>query len=282
MNKRRKKGFTLIELLVVVAIIAVLISMLLPSLQKAREAAKNVVCQTRQRGIYLGFAIYATENDNLNPDARFQNGIKANKIKSDSFSTFDLTQLLGNYLGEDLDIFNDPFCESGISYRQAAENGIGNIETDYGYYSGFDFGFGPNKEFGEALKYVDGLGREYPFHIVVADWISYSLSGGKSETAHPGRGSGLTWTDAAMNGEDVNYVYTRYETAVGSPEQIGSQLFNYAYMDGSVRSFKFEEEDVAMYAADLNLDGIYGTPLRFVPGWTGDLGPNKTLLPVGR
>lgn len=53
------EGFTLIELLVVVAIIALLVSILLPSLQEAREAAKSVVCKSNQRQIGLSLIQYA-------------------------------------------------------------------------------------------------------------------------------------------------------------------------------------------------------------------------------
>ncbi|MFH1614582.1 MAG: DUF1559 domain-containing protein [Planctomycetota bacterium] len=52
-------GFTLVELLVVIAVIAVLLSILVPSLNKAREAAKRVVCKSNQHQMYLGWLTYA-------------------------------------------------------------------------------------------------------------------------------------------------------------------------------------------------------------------------------
>ncbi|QNN22321.1 DUF1559 domain-containing protein [Planctomycetales bacterium ZRK34] len=55
----RRKAFTLIELLVVVSIIALLIAILLPSLSKAREVAKNAVCMTHQRQLGLALTMYA-------------------------------------------------------------------------------------------------------------------------------------------------------------------------------------------------------------------------------
>ncbi len=59
----RKRGFTLIELLVVISIIALLLAILMPSLQKVKELARSTVCQSnlRQHGYVL--LIYATEND---------------------------------------------------------------------------------------------------------------------------------------------------------------------------------------------------------------------------
>jgi prepilin-type N-terminal cleavage/methylation domain-containing protein/prepilin-type processing-associated H-X9-DG protein len=63
----RKNAFTLIELLVVVAIIALLLSILLPSLSGARESAKAVVCGQHQRQFGTGIASYATENSDWFP-----------------------------------------------------------------------------------------------------------------------------------------------------------------------------------------------------------------------
>ena len=65
---KRRKAFTLIELLVVVAIIALLISVLLPSLQRARENARRRVCGgSSLRGGLLSLTAYATDNQDQYP-----------------------------------------------------------------------------------------------------------------------------------------------------------------------------------------------------------------------
>ena len=58
---RPAHGFTLIELLVVVAIIALLVSILLPTLEEARALAKRTVCMTNQRSIILGVHTYGMD-----------------------------------------------------------------------------------------------------------------------------------------------------------------------------------------------------------------------------
>jgi prepilin-type N-terminal cleavage/methylation domain-containing protein/prepilin-type processing-associated H-X9-DG protein len=65
--RRPRGGFTLIELLVVVAIIAVLMSILLPALRGAREQARAVVCGQKLRDLGNGMATYFAENDDWIP-----------------------------------------------------------------------------------------------------------------------------------------------------------------------------------------------------------------------
>lgn len=59
----RQKGFTLIELLVVIAIISLLVSILLPALNKVKEQAKNLVCATNLKGLVVAWTAYAASND---------------------------------------------------------------------------------------------------------------------------------------------------------------------------------------------------------------------------
>ena len=122
-ENRKNKAFTLVELLVVISIIALLLAILMPSLNKARETAKRVICASNVKQMLLGVPLYAADNndempyhcnadptDDRAPDAVYE-PYKTYSIHHATRPAGDLIQGMGRmyhtYLGDNLRIF---FC----------------------------------------------------------------------------------------------------------------------------------------------------------------------------
>ncbi len=78
--RKRNYAFTLVELLVVIGIIALLISILLPALSKARESANTIKCAANLRGIGQGIADYVAEYRGKLPASNFYTGLGTDPV----------------------------------------------------------------------------------------------------------------------------------------------------------------------------------------------------------
>jgi prepilin-type N-terminal cleavage/methylation domain-containing protein/prepilin-type processing-associated H-X9-DG protein len=106
---RKRIGFTLIELLVVIAIIAVLIGLLLPAVQKVREAAARAKCENNLKQLALACHNYESAYGRLPPG-----------LNIDGMTYWPKTPSPGQYYGLFVALF--PFMEQDALYKQLVLN----------------------------------------------------------------------------------------------------------------------------------------------------------------
>jgi prepilin-type N-terminal cleavage/methylation domain-containing protein/prepilin-type processing-associated H-X9-DG protein len=114
----KQRGFTLVELLVVIAIIGVLASMLLPAVQRAREAARRAVCSNNLRQIGIAILDFEQAHKAL-PTGGEGTTYTAPGKGSTKFSMHSLFTYLLPYIEKD-DVYNEFDLSKG--YRESAQN----------------------------------------------------------------------------------------------------------------------------------------------------------------
>jgi prepilin-type N-terminal cleavage/methylation domain-containing protein/prepilin-type processing-associated H-X9-DG protein len=114
---RQHRAFTLIELLTVVAIISLLISILMPSLGRARDQAKGVHCLARLKDMGNALGAYENENDDLMPPCEW---LPDPEVREEI--EYGWTELMYGYIWKEMDRMYDP--EQAVQYSYPVQRNI--------------------------------------------------------------------------------------------------------------------------------------------------------------
>jgi prepilin-type N-terminal cleavage/methylation domain-containing protein/prepilin-type processing-associated H-X9-DG protein len=152
----RRRGFTLIELLVVIAIIGVLIALLLPAVQMAREAARRAQCSNNLKQLGLAVQTYAGENNQTLPPSGAC-GAPQNHSMKVRLLPFLEQQVAFNNVNFDVgSIWGSPdqFMNATITtmkfnfFSCPSDGNPGNMSGFWGVPSGYNFGPGGTNSYG--------------------------------------------------------------------------------------------------------------------------------------
>ena len=126
---RSHKGFTLVELLVVIAIIGILVGMILPAVQAARESARRATCLNNARNIVLACVSYESSNQQFPPAA----GTRAESLLVRILPMLDMRSLYDDFRSTpDPDTALSNLARVELEVLRCASAPSGDIETDGG------------------------------------------------------------------------------------------------------------------------------------------------------
>ena len=242
MRNSLRRAFTLIELLVVIAIIAVLIAILMPTLNKVRESANIVACASNVRQLGMATLMYLNENKQTFPRGGRNNALLGGQFSVsqsiDFYSGDDMKELIKRYLGGNIGttVVTPPTPPS--TNTQSASPGLrgGSLQVKT-----LKCPSNPTQNTGNAIWYsfYPGSGNDIPIKSSNLRRVAIQFQGACSTNP-------ALWSDVIIYGSNpaggitpgnTNHVLRNQGLATnGGPMPAGG---NVGSLDGSVRWFPY-------------------------------------------
>jgi prepilin-type N-terminal cleavage/methylation domain-containing protein len=253
-----RNGFTLVELLVVISIIAILLAILMPTLQQARTQGKMIIDATRQRSIVTAVICYTSEyNGKLPPSTQGQCTpakptvatywtlpirLKYYYGTARGLNGGSVIDILGTYMKEPVN-WNCPMANDNIDWQKRYFAELKNQLVEmldcsymlYWNYLGYYKGSLANTEFG----FNPVMGRDT---LMMSDIFlptdSFNAAGGDYMSAHPFKGSSLRQLLNYVNQKDTSGNIVAVKLFMGKTDgKIPLVKLNAAYLDNHVEKF---------------------------------------------
>lgn len=265
-----RSGFTLVELLVVIGIIAVLIGILLPSLNKARRLSESVACKSNLKQIGAAFNLYVIDFKGVLPPASWMYFDASGTSREVTWDDLLATRYLGKKNWTDADVIRAWWPEQLQIMRCPADNAqrasfltTKNFIRSYAMPASQDNFSNTRKFFGAgAFQIVDPAGPRYTnFKAVKIARIKRSaeklLLVEYSSTLNVGGAA----ANSTVSRPDVQFLGSTNDSGTTTAFRrtyLHENRFNYLMADGHVEAFRVEETVVPQTQAQTQVNPANG------------------------